>query len=514
MGKRLFKATVTVSCMTLLSRLLGFIRDMLIARLFGADVATDAFFVAFKIPNFLRRLFSEGAFSHTLIPAMVQHQDDKIALREFIGKTAGTLAAWALLITVLAMVLAPVLVLVIAPGFAWQGEQYDLTVAALRAMLPFGFGIVMVAYAGAVLNMYHHYVIPAFTPILLNVCMIYAALRFAPQLDVPIMALTWGVCAAGVVQLLFQIPSFVRLGLLPRLSIRFKDAEVNQLLKKLLPATFGASVTQISVLFDTLFASFLASGSVSWLYYSDRLVEFPLSILGLGLATVILPNLSKNYADADAVAFSATVDWGLRLALLTGMPAMIGLVVLAEPILSTLFQYDEFTAADVAKTALSLKAYAIGLLAYLLVKILLPAFTARMDLKTPVRFGMIAVCAALLLNVLAIPFAHAGLALATSLGAVINAALLLKKLMNENVYRPQQGWLVFLMRVAFSSAAMTAVLLYFVDINLWSRWEFGGRIAHLSKWISIGIMVYMLTLILLGLRIRHLTGTNDKIPAI
>lgn len=321
-------------------------------------------------------------------------------------------------------------------------------------------------------------------------------------------------CAAGVVQLLFQIPGFVRLSLLPRLNVRFKDGEVNRLLKKLLPATFGASVTQISVLFDTLFASFLSSGSVSWLYYSDRLVEFPLSILGLGLATVILPNLSKHYVDANAVAFSATVDWGLRLALVTGMPATIGLVVLAEPILSTLFQYDEFTAADVAKTALSLKAYAVGLLAYLFVKILLPAFTARMDLKTPVRFGMIAVCAALMLNVLAIPFAHAGLALATSLGAILNAALLLKRLINENVYWPEQGWIAFLIRIALSSIAMAVVLLYFVDIDGWSRWAFGNRIVQLSKWIAVGITVYILALMVLGLRIRHLTGTNDKIPAI
>ncbi|CAG7856366.1 partial putative peptidoglycan lipid II flippase, partial [biofilm metagenome] len=400
MGKRLFKATVVVSSMTLLSRILGFVRDMLIARLFGVDMATDAFFVAFKIPNFLRRLFSEGAFSHALIPAMVGHQDDKTALREFIGKTAGTLAAWAVLITLLSVVLAPVLVFIIAPGFAWQGEQYELTVDAMRVMLPFGLCIVLVSYAGAVLNSHQQYLIPALTPVLLNICMIAAALWLAPRMDLPIMGLTWGVFTAGLVQLLFQIPSLVQLGLLPRLSIKINDPEVTQVLKKLLPATFGASVTPISVLFDTLFASFLASGSVSWLYYSDRLVEFPLSILGLALATVILPSLTRNYAKSDALAFSATLDWGLRLALITGMPAMIGLIVLAEPILTTLFQYDEFTVADVGKAAQSLRAYSFGLLAYLFVKILLPAYTSRMDLKTPVRYGAISMLAALLLNVL------------------------------------------------------------------------------------------------------------------
>lgn len=514
MGKKLFKATVAVGCMTLLSRLLGFVRDMLIARLFGVDLATDAFFVAFKIPNFLRRLFSEGAFAHALIPAMVKHQDDKAALRGFIDKTAGTLAAWASLITLLSIALAPLLVLIIAPGFAWQGEQYELTIAAMRVMLPFGFCIVLVSYAGAVLNVHHHYVIPALTPVLLNICMITAALRLAPQLDIPIMALAWGVFTAGLVQLLFQLPSLIRLGLLPRLAVQFNDTEATQLLKKLLPATFGASVTQISVLFDTLFASFLASGSVSWLYYSDRLVEFPLSILGLGLATVILPNLSKNHAQANTVAFSSTVDWGLRLALLMGMPATIGLVVLAEPILSTLFQYDEFTADDVYKASLSLKAYAVGLLAYLFVKILLPAFTARMDLLTPVRYGMIAMFAALLLNVLAIPFAHAGLALATSLGAVIHAVLLLKKLIKENVYQPRHGWLPFLLRIAAASSAMAAALAYFVDNQLWGQWDSMARIIGLIKWIGIGMLVYWLALIFSGLRIRHLLRTNDKIPAI
>ncbi|WP_411727854.1 murein biosynthesis integral membrane protein MurJ [Methyloglobulus sp.] len=512
MGKRLYKATVVVSSMTLISRLLGFVRDMLIARLFGADLATDAFFVAFKIPNFLRRLFTEGAFAHAIVPVMANRQGDKAALREFIGKTAGTLAVWVILITLLSMVLAPLLVLVLAPGFAWQGQQYELAVTLLRITLPFGLCIVLVAYAGAVLNAHEHYAIPALTPIFLNICMIAAALWLAPLMDVPITALAWGVFAAGVVQLLFQVPSLIRLGLLPKLSVQFKDPDVSRVIKLLLPAIFSASVTQVNLLLDTLIASFLVSGSVSWLYYSDRLVEFPLGILGMGLATVILPSLANNHAADDTAAFSATLDWGLRLVLLVGMPATIGLFILAEPMLSTLFQYNEFTVNDVHKAGQSLKAYSVGLLGYLFIKILIPGFTSRQDLNTPVRYGIYAMIISLALNVaLVFPLAHAGLALATSLGAFFNAMLLLNKLLQEKAYQPRNGWLLFLGRVTLASAAMAAGLCYFVDDGWWNQWESADRIINLVKWISIGCIVYALALTLSGLRIRHFTGTSDKI---
>ncbi len=513
MGKRLFKATVVVSSMTLTSRLLGFVRDMLIARLFGVDVATDAFFVAFKIPNLLRRLFTEGAFAHALVPVMANHQGDKLTLRQFIGKTAGTLAAWAMLVTLVAMVLAPLLVLVLAPGFAWQWTQYELAVTLLRITLPFGLCIVLVAFAGAVLNAHEHYAIPALTPIFLNICMIAAALWLAPLMDVPITALAWGVFVAGILQLLFQVPSLVQLGLLPRLTVKFKDPDVSLVIKRLLPAIFSASVTQINLLLDALVASFLVSGSVSWLYYSDRLVEFPLGILGLGLATVILPNLSNNHAANDPIAFSATLDWGLRLVFLVGMPATIGLFVLAEPMLSTLFQYNEFTINDVHKAGQSLKAYSVGLLGYLFIKILMPGFTSRHDLNTPVRYGMVAMITSLALNVLVIPLAHAGLALATSLGALLNAALLLNKLLQENAYQPGLGWLLFLGRVTLASTVMAVCLCYFVENGWWSQWGTTDRIINLFKWISIGCFLYVLTLTLSGLRLRHLTGTSDKIAS-
>ncbi len=513
MGKRLFKATVIVSSMTLISRLLGFVRDMLIARLFGVDLATDAFFVAFKIPNLLRRLFTEGAFAHALVPVMANHHGERLALKQFIGKTVGTLAAWTLLITLSAMVLAPLIILVLAPGFAWQGSQYELAVTLLRIMLPFGLCIVLVAFAGAILNAHERYAIPALTPIILNISMIATALWLAPLMNISIMALAWGVFAAGIVQILFQLPSLIRLGLLPKLTVKFKDPDVSLVIKRLLPAIFSASVTQINLLLDTLVASFLVSGSVSWLYYSDRLVEFPLGILGVGLATVILPNLTNHHAINDTTAFSSTLDWGLRLVLLVGMPATIGLFVLAEPMLSTLFQYNEFTINDVHKAGQSLKAYSVGLLGYLFIKILVPGFTSRHDLKTPVRYGMIAMITSLALNVLVIPLAHAGLALATSLGALLNAALLLKRLVQDKAYQPRNGWLLFLGRVTLASTVMTACLCYFVEDGWWDQWHSVDRISNLLKWISIGCIVYVLTLTLSGLRLRHLTGTSDKIAS-
>ena len=499
--------------MTLISRILGFVRDMLIARLFGVDVATDAFFVVFKVPNLLRRLFSEGALSHALVPVLATHaeQGGINALKEFVGKTAGTLAAWAFLSVVAGFVLAPVLVLILAPGFAWQGSQYELAVNLLHIILPYGFFIVLVAYAGAVLNANGKFAVPAITPVFLNICMIAAAVWLAPKMAIPITALAWSVLAAGVVQLLFQVPSLIGLGLLPKLTIRFKDPEVSRVNKLLLPAIFSASVTQINLLFDTLVASFLASGSVSWLYYSDRLVEFPMGILGMALATVILPNLAKNHAEEAPGAFSATLDWGLRLVLLVGLPATIGLFVLAEPMLSTLFQYNEFTALDVEKAGQSLKAYSVGLLGYLFIKILVPGFTARMDLRTPVRFGIYAMIASLALNVLAIPFAHAGLALATSLGAFINAALLLTKLMRDKVYRPALGWSWFIARITLASALMSGLLVFLVESNRWQQYDSTERVVNLVVWIGLGFLIYMLSLFVSGLRLKHLTITGDKI---
>ena len=514
MAKRLFKATVVVGSMTLISRILGFVRDMLIARLFGVNLATDAFFVAFKMPNLLRRLFSEGAIAHAFVPIIAnyaQHDGGDDGLRLFVGKMAGTLSIVALCLTIAGVAFAPTVIFLLAPGFAWQSEQYDLAVALLRIVLPYGFFIVLVAFAGAILNARGHFAVPSITPVFLNVCMIGAALWVAPRLSVPITALAWAVVLAGAVQLLFQIPSLVKVGLLPKLTVRFNDTEVSAANKLLIPAIFSASVTQINLLLDTLIASFLPSGSVSWLYYSDRLVEFPLGILGMALATVILPNLANDHAADNPHAFSATLDWGLRLVLLVGMPATVGLFVLSEPMLTTLFQYHEFTITDVHKAGQSLQAYSVGLLGYLVIKILVPGFTSRQDLQTPVRYGIWAMIASLALNVLAIPLAHAGLALATSLGAFINAVLLLSKLRRAKVYRPEQGWWFFGLRVTLSSAMMAFCLCYFVDFNAWQHWGSLDRVVNLVKWVGVGGLVYLAGLVASGLRPGHLVMANGRI---
>ena len=513
MSRHLFKSTVIVSSMTLISRILGFVRDMLIARIFGVDVATDAFFVAFKIPNFLRRLFAEGAFAHAFIPVLADYkeQGSKADLKVFVDKTAGTLAGILMLLTLIGVVVAPVLILLLAPGFAWQGSQYELAVLLLKITFPYLLFISLVAFAGAILNAHDKFAIPALTPVFLNISMIVAAIWFAPLMEQPIVALAWGVFAAGIIQVCFQIPSLMRLGLLPRFRWGYNDPGVKKTISLMLPAIFSVSVTQINLLLDTLVASFLTVGSVSWLYYSDRLVEFPLGMLGLALGTVILPKLAKDYAMEDKKVFSYSLDWGLRLALLIGMPATIGLILLAEPMLSTLFQYKEFSWNDVHYAGLSLRAYAVGLLGYLLIKVLVPGFTARKDMKTPVRYGVYAMLVSLGLDVvLVFPLAHAGLALATSLGAFFNAALLLYQLLKKNIYRPVKGWWVFSLRILLASATMSMVLYYFVDANWWNQWHSGDRIINLFKWILIGLLTYIVTLVLTGLKLRDLSIVQEN----
>lgn len=509
MSRQLFKSTVVVGSMTLISRILGFVRDMLIARIFGVTLATDAFFVAFKIPNFLRRLFAEGAFAHAFVPVLSDYKErgNKTHLKQFIDKTAGTLSVFLALITMVGIVAAPVLIMLLAPGFMWQGNQYELSVQLLQITFPYLLFIALVAFAGGILNAHGLFAVPALTPVFLNICMIAAAFWLAPVMDEPIIALAWGVFAAGVVQLLFQLPSLLRLGLLPRPRLGFNDVGVKRIISLMLPAIFSVSVTQINLLLDTLFASFLTVGSVSWLYYSDRLVEFPLGILGLALGTVILPSLSKSHAAEDKAAFSNALDWGLRLVVLIGLPATIGLVMLAEPMLSTLFQYNEFGVSDVHFAGMSLKAYSVGLLGFILIKVLVPGFTSRGDMKTPVRYGMYAMLVSLGLNLaLVFPLAHAGLALATSLGAFFNAALLLRKLYKDKVYQPVSGWWLFFARVSLAAGAMSAGLYYFIDSTWWNDWNSTERVLNLVKWIGIGLVIYAATLLMTGLRVKHLAG--------
>ena len=508
MSRKLFKSTVVVSSMTMISRILGFIRDMMFARIFGAGSETDAFFVAFKIPNFLRRLFAEGAFAQAFVPVLSDYKEQggKAALRYFIDRTAGTLALILMLTTIIGMLAAPYLIMLFAPGFSWEGEQYELAVQMLRITFPYLFFISSVAFAGGILNSFGKFAVPAFTPVFLNICLISAAIWLAPLMPQPIVALAWGVFFAGAVQLIFQFPALRRLGLVPRLRFGFKDSGVRRILKLMVPALFGVSITQINLLLDTLIASFLTTGSVSWLYYSDRLVEFPLGIFGIALATVILPSLSKNHAAEDTKAFSKSLDWGLKLVVLIGVPSSLGLMLLAEPMVSTLFQYNEFTAHDVSMAGRSLMAYSVGLLGFILVKVLVPGFTSRKDMKTPVRFGIYAMVANMILNIaLVFPLAHAGLALATSLGAFFNASLLLFGLLKSGVYRPSAGWRVFILRVILASSAMSALIYHFVDTSLWMDWRMLDRAFNLAMWITVAAVLYAVVLLVSGLRLRHLS---------
>ncbi|MCK4843148.1 MAG: murein biosynthesis integral membrane protein MurJ, partial [Methylococcales bacterium] len=493
MSRQLFKSTAIVSSMTMISRILGFIRDMMFARIFGVDSGTDAFFVAFKIPNFLRRLFAEGAFSQAFVPVLSDYkqQGGKQALKLFIDKTAGTLAIILLIVTIIGVIAAPILITLFAPGFIGEGKQFELAVQMLRITFPYLFFISLVAFAGGILNSHGKFAIPAFTPVFLNICMIAAAIWLSPLMDEPIVALAYGVFAAGIVQLIFQIPALHRLGLLPHPKLGFKDSGVKRILKLMVPAIFGVSVTQINLLLDTLIASFLAAGSVSWLYYSDRLVEFPLGIFGIALATVILPNLSKNHAANDPIQFSKSLDWALRLVLLIGLPASVGLLILAEPMLSTLFQYKAFGIEDVQLAGQSLMAYSVGLLGFILVKVLVPGFSSRKDMKTPVRFGIYAMFANMGLNIaLVFPLAHAGLALATSLGAFFNASLLLTKLLTDKIYNPGKNWANFIIKIVFANEIMALFLYICVDTEQWFQWSAFDRAINLALWIVLGGLVY------------------------
>lgn len=514
MAGRLFKPTLWVGGMTLVSRILGFVRDMLIAAFFGADWITDAFFVAFKVPNFFRRLFTEGAVSHACLPLIEEckNQGGNLAVRRFIGNVSVSLAAALLLFGLVVALLSPLLIAILAPGFAWQSPPHHLATHLLQLCAPYFMLITLVSVFACLLNAYGQYAIPALIPAVLNVVMIMAVIWLSPGLDEPIAALAWAVPAAGLVQLLALMAWLNHLGLLPKIRMKFKCPAISRFYKNLLPSIFSVSITQLNLLLDTLVASMLTAGSVSWLYYSDRLVEFPLGILGITFSTVILPRLAKSYVSGDHVDFSSALDWGLRCVLLVGMPATLGILILAEPMLSTLFQYDEFSARDVEMAGQSLRGYAVGLLGYLLVKVLIPGFTAREDFKTPARFGVYAMWVSLSLNVLAWPFAHAGLALATSLGALANAGLLLKALLKLRVYQPAPGWWLYFVRVIASNLAMSIALCAAVTPDLWLQQSASARAVNLLVVVVLGIGVYFLTLACVGLRPSHLKITeNEKI---
>jgi len=502
----LLKSLAAVSSMTMISRVLGFVRDTIVARMFGAGMATDAFFVAFKLPNLLRRIFAEGAFSQAFVPILAEYktQQGEEATRTFIAYVSGLLTLVLALVTALGILAAPWVIWITAPGFADTPEKFDLTTALLRVTFPYILLISLASLAGAILNTWNRFSVPAFVPTLLNVSMIVFSLFLTPYFDPPVMALGWAVLAGGLAQLLYQLPHLKKIGMLvlPRLNLR--DSGVWRVLKQMGPAILGVSVSQISLIINTIFASFLAAGSVSWMYYADRLMELPSGVLGVALGTILLPSLAKTYASDDRHEYSRLMDWGLRLCFLLVLPCALALALIAEPLTVSLFQYGKFSANDALMTQRALIAYAVGLLGIILVKVLAPGFYARQNIRTPVKIALFTLVSTQAMNLVFIgPLKHAGLALAISLAACLNAGLLYWQLRKHDLFEPQPGWAKFLGKLVLAVLVMSAVLLGLM--HFMPAWDLGGmplRLARLGVLVAAGVVAYFGMLALLGFRLR------------
>ncbi|WP_462381190.1 murein biosynthesis integral membrane protein MurJ [Pseudomonas sp. Marseille-QA0892] len=503
----LLRSLAAVSSMTMLSRVLGFVRDTIIARVFGAGAASDAFVVAFKLPNLLRRIFAEGAFSQAFVPILAEYknQQGEEATRTFIAYVAGLLTLALAVVTLVGVLAAPAIVWVSAPGFANDPERFGLTTDLLRVTFPYILLISLSSFVSAILNTWNRFSVPAFVPTLLNVSMILFALFLTPYFEPPVMVLGWGVLAGGLLQLLYQLPHLHRIGMLvlPRLNLR--DTGVWRVLKQMLPAILGVSVAQISLIINTVFASFLAAGSVSWMYYADRLMELPSGVLGVALGTILLPSLSKASSNRNHDEYSRLLDWGLRLCLLLVVPCMVGLALLSEPLTVALFQYGKFTATDALMTQRALMAYAVGLLGIILIKVLAPGFYAHQDIRTPVRIAMLTLVATQFMNLLFVgPLQHVGLALSISLAAILNAGLLFWKLRQRQIFHPQAGWPTFMLKIGFAVIVMAGVLIGVMQ--LMPAWEQGmmlERMIRLLMVVAAGGAAYFIVLALLGFRPRQ-----------
>lgn len=504
----LLKSTGIVSFFTLLSRVLGMVRDVVVAQVFGAGGGADAFFVAFKIPNFFRRLFAEGAFSQAFVPVLSEYRTKRqlAEVQLLVSHTAGSLGGVLALLTIVCAIFAPQVTYLFAPGFSAQEDKFQLASDMLLLTFPYLMMISLTGFVGSILNSYGRFGVPAFTPVLLNVVLILCALFLAPFVDPPVVALAWGVLMAGVVQFMFQLPWLKPLGLLVRPRWGWQDEGVRRILKLMLPALFGVSVAQINLLLGTVLASFLEDGSVSWLYYADRLMEMPLGVFGIAIATVILPSLSRKHASQSTEAFSATLDWAVRMNILIGVPAGVAQVILAEPLMVTLFQYGAFSHNDVVQSALALQAYSVGVLGFMLVKVLAPGYFARQDTATPVKIGVWSMVANMVLSLaLIMPMTHTGLALATSVSALLNAGLLYLGLRKAGVYAPGKGWLRFFLRLCLATLAMSAVLWWLGrDLAQWLAWGWQQRVLWLTVLVVGGVAAYGAALYLGGVRLRHL----------
>lgn len=510
MSKSLLKSSGVVSLMTLLSRVLGFVRDVMFASAFGASAGMDAFLVALKIPNFGRRMFAEGAFSQAFVPVFTEVKTTRPheEVRDLVAVTMGTLGGVLAIITLIGCLAAPLLLWLFAPGFGADPAKQALGAELLRWTFPYLMFISLTAMASGVLNSYGQFAIPAVTPVILNLCLIASAFIDAGSVKV----LAYAVFVAGILQFMFQWPALIKLRLLPLPRWGWKDLRVRRVVTLMVPILFGASVQQISLLLDTILASLLVTGSVSWLYYADRLMEFPLGIFSIAVATVILPSLAAQHAKKSLEDFAATLDWGLRTILLIGVPAALGLLLLAGPLTTTLFQYNAFNAHDVRMTMIALMAYSFGFMGFSLVKVLIPGFFARQETRTPVRIGLIAIASGMVMSAgfvglsvwLDFEAPHAGLALATSLSAWINAGLLFLRLRKDGIYRPQPGWAAFALRLLLANLLMaTALLLLTPALGDWLTASLETRGLWTLGLVATAVLVYFCVLGLSGLRPSH-----------
>ena len=519
----LLRSSGVVSFFTMLSRFMGLARDIIFARVIGAEALADVFFVAFKIPNFFRRLFAEGAFAQAFVPVLGEYREkgSQAAVKALIDRVTGTLGISLVALTLIIVVASPVLAAIFAPKWFFDDPaKFAATADMLRITFPYLLFISLTGVAGGILNSYDRFAVPAFTPLLLNVSLIAAALIAAPLFAEPAYALAWGVFMAGVVQLMFQLPFLHRIHMLPTPRVDWQDSGVRKILALMGPAIFGVSVSQINLLLDTMLATFLPTGSVSWLYYSDRLSELPLGVFAVAIATVILPNLSRHHAAESKQAFSETLDWALKLVLIIAVPAAAALILLAEPILVTLFFYgDVMTARDMTMATLSLRAYAVGLVAFMLIKVLAPGFSARQDMRTPVRIGVIAMVSNMVLNLLFVlplhyywEIGHMGLAAATSVSAFLNAGLLYLFLRKHNIYSPSARWVRFFVGLLLSVAAMVAVLVIVAnqlnvgDSHLWQQLVWWQRVGNIGALCLAGFTTYIGCLFVTGFRLADLRG--------
>lgn len=499
--------------MTFLSRVLGFIRDMVAAFIFGASPGFDAFVLAFRIPNLLRRLFAEGAFSQAFVPVLSAQQTnpDQEEVQSFINKVAGNLSLVLLIVTLLGMVCAPWIIKIFAPGFEPFETREILAIDMLRITFPYIFFISMTAFAGGLLNSKGNFSIPALTPVLLNISLIFCSWFLASKLGVPEKALAWGVFVAGVLQFAFQIPFLKKYRVLPKPQVDWHDPNVRRVLMLMGPAVFGAAITQINLLIDSLFASFLPAGSISWLYYADRLLEFPLGVIGVGLATVVLPSMSRQHAKQQVDKFNQTFDWGLRSVLLIGLPAAIGLSFLAGPLIASLFKSGKFHDNDVIMTQQCLMAYSVAVLGIMTAKIISSAFYAQQDIKTPVRVSVIILFANIILDAILIQrFAHVGLAISTSISSVLQAFLLGWYWHKKNGFNLQSGWLAFASRITLAAIGLAAFLSFLSpEVNIWLEWSRFDRIINLFSLVIGGVLLYGIILLIVGARPRHLLSYSE-----